>query len=123
MTDYLTCDIVFNKTTNKVWIGQPHLVKKMEEKSKDMVKSFKTYKTPGTPNQSITRGSNGGKLNFCEEAEIVLIQIYDVILSFKTFTPIWCKFSVQVFYSSGWHFPAAFNEILCVIKFVLDTKN
>jgi len=29
LTDYLSCEILFNKSRTKAWLGQPHLIKKL----------------------------------------------------------------------------------------------
>ena len=34
LRDYLSCEIKFNKDCLKAWIGQPHLIKKLERCSK-----------------------------------------------------------------------------------------
>jgi hypothetical protein len=31
VTDYLSCQLLFNKTKTMAWLGQPHLLKKMEK--------------------------------------------------------------------------------------------
>ncbi len=53
--DYLSCEVKFNRSGTKAWLGQPHLIKKLEKTYGDQVKALKTYSTPGTPGQSITR--------------------------------------------------------------------
>jgi len=41
LTDYLSCEILFNKTRTKVWLGQPHLIKKLRTLFADMVSHLK----------------------------------------------------------------------------------
>ena len=55
LSDYLSCNIVVSKDRKKAWIGQPHLVKKLEKKFGEMVASMQTYQTPGTPGQHIMK--------------------------------------------------------------------
>jgi hypothetical protein len=55
LSDYLSCNIVFNKEKTKAWLGQPHLIKSLEKKFGDLVKSLQQYKTPGTPGIGVTR--------------------------------------------------------------------
>jgi len=57
--DYLSCEVKFNKTGNRAWLGQPHLIKKLEKTFGEEVSHMKTYKTPGTPGQGITRPREG----------------------------------------------------------------
>jgi hypothetical protein len=55
MTDYLSCNILFDKENKKAWLGQPHLIKNLEKKFGELVESSKIYKTPGTPGQGVSR--------------------------------------------------------------------
>ncbi len=55
MTDYLSCNIAFLQDGKSVWIGQPHLIWKLEEKFGAMVKDLQTYATPGTPGLHMIR--------------------------------------------------------------------
>jgi hypothetical protein len=52
---YLSCEIRFNKAKTKAWLGQPHLIKKLEKKFGDLVKHLMEYKTPETPQRGIVR--------------------------------------------------------------------
>jgi len=49
MTDYLSCNIAFLQDGKSMWIGQPHLIWKLEEKFGAMVKNLQIYATPRTP--------------------------------------------------------------------------
>jgi hypothetical protein len=55
LTDYLSCNIVFNKERTKAWLGQPHLIKNLEKKYGQLVAKSTIFKTPGTPGQGISR--------------------------------------------------------------------
>jgi len=54
ITDYLSCEILFNKSRTKTWLGQPHLIKKLRTLFAD-----KNHATPGTPGQTISRPKEG----------------------------------------------------------------
>jgi len=41
LTDYLSCEILFNKTRTKAWLGQPHLIKKLRTLFADKVSHLK----------------------------------------------------------------------------------
>ena len=43
LTDYLSCEIRFNKLKTKAWVGQPHLIKRLEQKFGAMIKTTQTY--------------------------------------------------------------------------------
>ncbi len=49
MTDYLSCNLAFSEDGSTTWIGQPHLIRKLEERFGDIVKNLQSYVTPGTP--------------------------------------------------------------------------
>jgi hypothetical protein len=49
LADYLSCNILFDKDKTKAWLGQPHLIKKLEKRFGEAVASLQKYRTPGTP--------------------------------------------------------------------------
>ena len=55
MTDYLTCNLVFDKNKQMGWLGQLHLLSNLKNKFGDMVCHQQTYRTPGTPNLGILK--------------------------------------------------------------------
>ena len=55
MKDYLSCEIVYNDDETKAWIGQPHMVRKIEQEFGELVERLQVYKTPGTPGFNIVR--------------------------------------------------------------------
>jgi len=59
LTDYLSCEVIFNDEETKAWIGQPHMVKKLKKEFWEEVKGLKTYEIPGTPNQGLVRVKDG----------------------------------------------------------------
>jgi hypothetical protein len=55
LSDYLSCEILFNKDWTKIWIGQPHMIKKIEKTFGEMVKRNQNYRTPCTPHHQIVK--------------------------------------------------------------------
>ena len=55
LEDYLSCEITMDHKRNIGWIHQPHLLKKLDEKFGKLVKGLQTYRTPGTPGQTLIR--------------------------------------------------------------------
>jgi Reverse transcriptase (RNA-dependent DNA polymerase) len=57
LTDYLSCEVIFNKNRTRAWLGQPHLVKRLEKSFKDFIQTSKQYsfRTPGTPGMKIVQ--------------------------------------------------------------------
>jgi hypothetical protein len=43
LSDYLSCEVMFNKGRTKAWLGQPHLIKRLENSFSDFIKSDKNY--------------------------------------------------------------------------------
>ena len=43
LTDYLSCNIVFDKDKKKAWLGQPHLIKNLEQKFGELVANLQQY--------------------------------------------------------------------------------
>ena len=53
LEDYLSCEIKFTTNSHSAWLGQPHLIEKLEAKFGDKVKKLQRYRTPGTPGINI----------------------------------------------------------------------
>ena len=53
--DYLSCEVKFNKDGTKAWLGQPHLIKKLEKTFGEKVANMKVTPTPGTPGKGLVR--------------------------------------------------------------------
>ena len=49
LDDYLSCKIKVDQEGKRAWIGQPHLIKKLELKLGELVQGTQSHKTPGTP--------------------------------------------------------------------------
>ena len=129
MTDYLSCHIAFSKKRDKAWLGQPHLIAKLEKTFKDLVKDLTTYKTPGTPHQGILRIKNEPNTPKIKESMIgkdnhklyrsgVGMLLYLVKHSRPDIGNAVRELSKVLDNPT----PAAFKEMKRVIKYVLDTK-
>ena len=55
LKDYLSCEIRFSADGKKAWIGQPHLIKKIESLFKEELIGKINCQTPGTPGFTILR--------------------------------------------------------------------
>jgi Reverse transcriptase (RNA-dependent DNA polymerase) len=121
MSDYLSCEILFNKTRTQAWLGQPHLIKKLKNLFADKVSHLQKYNTPGTPNQGIRRPKEGDAILDNEMATsyrsgvgmllyLVKHSRIDLGNPVRELTKVLKSPTV-----------AAYKEMLRVIKFVLDT--
>ena len=43
LDDYLSCEVLIDKAEKRGWIGQPHMVKKIEKTFREEVKGLKNY--------------------------------------------------------------------------------
>ena len=59
LKDYLSCEILFDKSRTRAWLGQPHLIKKLRTLFADKISHLQNYATPGTPGQTISRPKEG----------------------------------------------------------------
>ena len=55
LQDYLSCKIKFFDDKKHAWLGQPHLIKNLENKFGGLVNKIQSHKTPGTPKVLIVR--------------------------------------------------------------------
>ena len=49
LNDFLGCDIIMDKQKEKCWLLQPHLIKSLKTKYKDIIWTSRIPQTPGTP--------------------------------------------------------------------------
>ena len=53
--DYLSCEIIFSDDKKHAWLGQPHLIKNLENKFQGLVHEVQSHKTASTPKFLILR--------------------------------------------------------------------
>ena len=58
LCDYLSCGIIFSSNHKKAWLGQPHLISKLEQTFENQVQGLRKYKTPGTPGLNMIRNED-----------------------------------------------------------------
>jgi histone deacetylase 1/2 len=123
-TDYLSCEIRFDKTKSKAWLGQPHLLNKLESKFREMVKSSQVYRTPGTPSYGVIRPKvDLGDAIVSEEEQTQYRSGVGMLLYLvKHSRPDISNAVRELTKCMDGASPAAFKELKRVIKFVLDTK-
>ena len=122
-TDYLSCEIVFSEDRSKAWIGQPHLLKKLENKFSELTKGLTLYKTPGTPGHNITRPTaDSDKINASEQ-KLYRSGVGMLLYLVKYSRPDIANAVRELSKSMDGATKGSFRELLRVIKFVLDTKD
>ena len=112
LQDYLSCKIKFLKDKKRAWLGQPHLIKNMEKKFGEHIQDILSHKTPGMPKFLISAKHQ-------QEYQLgVGILLYLV----KHLHPDLANTTRELSKVNGGTNPAAYKELLHVIKYVLDMK-
>jgi hypothetical protein len=124
LNDYLSCNIVFDKLKTKAWLGQPHLIKNLEQKFGELVASLQRYRTPGTPGVRITRPAKNEEFETVDESEKTLYKsgVGMLLYLVKHSRPDIANVVRELSKMMDGATPAAFKELKRVIKFVLDTR-
>ena len=82
--DYLGCELMINKKEKRAWIGQPHIIKKIEDLFSSFIIRQTTYKTPGTPGFNIIRPAAAELVTKEKQARIIQIGSGEFIVFDKT---------------------------------------
>ena len=62
LRDYLSCEIHLDYETGRGWLGQPHMIKTIEESFGKQLTDMKVTKTPGTPGIGVTKCTEESKV-------------------------------------------------------------
>jgi transposase InsO family protein len=122
LRDYLSCEIIFSADKSKAWLGQPHLIKNLENKFGDLVKTSQKYRTPGTPGQGVLRPKEGDERITDEDQSLYRSGVGMLLYLVKHSRPDISNAVRELSKSMDGASLAAFKELKRVIKFVLDTK-
>ena len=123
LEDYLSCKIHFSKENFSAWLGQPHLLATLERKFGSLVTSVCMHKTPGTPGHGVTHPtSDEEKINKEKQAlyrsglgmllYLVKHSRHDIANAVQECTKVLDGANEK-----------AYQEMLHIIKYVLNTKN
>ena len=124
LNDYLSCEILINQEEGRAWIGQPHLLKRLDTNFGDLVKSKQEYLTPGTPNITITKVKEGepGRVSKAIQSKYrsgVGMLLYLV----KHSRPDIANAVRELSKAMDGANEGAWKELLRVIKYVLSTRD
>jgi hypothetical protein len=123
LTDYLSCKILFNNEKTKAWLGQPHLIKKLERKFGSMVSNLQKYRTPGTPGKGVLRPKSEDEKVSIDEQALYRSGVGMLLYLVKHSRPDIANATRELSKCMDGATPAALKELFRVIKFVLDTRN
>ena len=119
--DYLSCEILIDRENKLGWIHQPHLVDKLEKKFGDEIKNLQRYRTPGTPGQGILRDTKA-KID-AEKHKIYRSGVGMLLYLIKHSRPDISNAVRELTKALDAPSPAAYKEMLRVIKYTIDTKD
>jgi len=122
LKDYLSCEITFSGDGDKAWIHQPHLIKKLRDKFGEMVEGLRLYKTPGTPGFGIVRNPEGGEKISEMDQGLYRSGTGMLLYLVKYSRPDIANPVRELSKVLDGASPAAFREMLRIIKYVLDTN-
>ena len=120
--DYLSCEIIENKEGTKAWVGQPHLIKKIENTFGNMIKGLPKYKTPGTPGLGIFKPISEGSVIAPKDQTIYRSGVGMLLYLVKYSQPDIANAVRELAKGMQEPTPGAFKELKRVLKFVVDTK-
>ena len=119
--DYLSCEITIDRENKMGWIHQPHLLDKMEKKFGAEIGHLQRYRTPGTPGQGILRDTNA-KVD-AEKHKMYRSGVGMLLYLVKHSRPDISNAVRELTKALDAPSPAAYKEMLRVIKYTIDTKD
>ena len=123
LKDYLSCEITFSADGKRAWVHQPHLLKKLEGKFGEMVENLQEYRTPGTPGHTIMRNPKNVTRVSDEEQFLYRSGTGMLLYLVKYSRPDIANPVRELSKVLDGATPAAFKEMLRIIKYVIDTKD
>jgi len=123
LKDYLSCSIVVSEDKKKAWIGQPHLIKKLDKKFGELVKNLQSYRTPGTPGNHIVRVQDETLAITADKQALYRSGVGMLLYLVKHSRPCLANPVRELSKTLDKANSAAYKELLRIIKFVLDTRD
>jgi len=122
LKDYLSCEIKLDKKRKMGWIGQPHLLKDLEEKFGEMTEHLVEYRTPGTPGIGVSRPTDGDDGIDSERQTIYRSGVGMLLYLVKHSRPDISNAVRELSKSVSGATEYAWKELMRTIRYVLDTK-
>ena len=123
LTDYLSCEIRKNSRGDMAWLGQPHMIKKIENAFGEEVTRLPKYKTPGTPGYTIVKTENEDEMIEEEKQSRYRTGVGMLMYLIKHSRPDIANAVRELAKCLGKATKAAYREMTRCIKYVLDTKS
>jgi len=122
MGDYLSCEVKFNEDKTRAWLGQPHMIKKIEKVFGEKVARLREYKTPGTPGFGIVRPKDDSERISSEMQSEYMSGVGMLLYLVKYSRPDIANAVRELTKCMDGATPAAYKEMLRLVKFVLCIK-
>jgi len=122
LNDYLSCDIQMDPETVTGWIGQPHMVKKIEKTFGKEVTNVQNYTTPGTPGFKLLKASEESEMIEDDLQSRFRTGVGQLMFLIKHLRPDLMSAVRELSKALGKATEAAYKELLRCVKFVLGTK-
>jgi len=122
LNDYLSCNIQMDPETVTGWIGQPHMVKKIEKTFGKELANMQNYTAPGTPVFKLVKASEESEMiddNLQSRFRTGVGQLMFLIKHSRLNLMSAVRELSKVL---GKAMKAAYKELLHCVKFVLGTK-
>lgn len=125
LSDYLSCEVAFNASRTKAWLGQPHLVKRLEKSFQDFIASSRNYdfRTPSTPGGKIIRPKNDDEKVTPAEQTIYRSAVGTLLQFVKHSRPDLANPIRELSKCMDAATPSAMKELKRIINFVIKTKH
>jgi len=124
LNDYLSCDIQMDPEADTGWIGQPHMVKKIEKTFGKEVANMQNYTTSalGTPGLKLLKASHESEIIEDDLQSIFRTGVGQLMFLIKHSRPDLMSAVRELSKVLGKATEAAYKELLRCVKFVLGTK-
>ena len=121
--DLLSCEIKYSKDRKRAWLGQPYLISNLEKKFGDQVKGLQTYKTPGTPGLNMVHNTDPKHALSQEKHKLFCSGVGMLIWLDKHLQPDIANCVRKLSKVLDGTTEASYKEMLCAIKYVMDSCN
>ena len=122
LQDYLSCKIKISDNEKRAWLGQPHMIKNLENKFGRLVNKVWSHKTPGIPKFLIVRSMEDIKKILMEDQRMYRLGIGMLLYMVKHLHPNLANATRELSKANNSANPPTYKELLHIVKYVLDTK-
>ena len=123
LADYLGCEFHMNKEKTKGWLGQPSIIKSLEQKFSERAMKERLSLTPATPRFTARRLENHEDKVNTEDHESYRSGVGTLLYLTKHSRPDICNPVRELSKTMDAPSPAHLKEMYKLIRFVLSTKD